>query len=182
MKRTGPRCSRSACCRTWVDDFDIVSLNFKFPAKAIDDIGEAANLDDAEVVVVSYGITSRVAQRAIEMARAEGLKVGKLRLITAWPFPAAPLVALTPNASAFVVPELNLGQMVHEVQRAVCTAQPPLFRSQLGCGADPWADPLVCAGPPGPAPAARRVIPVTHAGGSVHQPEQILQAILEATR
>ena len=50
-------------------------------------IFEEDKLEDADVVVVSYGITSRVAQRAIEMARAKGLKVGKLRLITAWPFP-----------------------------------------------------------------------------------------------
>ena len=48
---------------------------------------EEEGLDDADVVVVSYGITSRVAQRAIEMAREQGLRVGKLRLITAWPFP-----------------------------------------------------------------------------------------------
>ena len=48
---------------------------------------ETPNLDDADVVVVSYGITSRVAERAISMAREKGLKVGKFRLITAWPFP-----------------------------------------------------------------------------------------------
>ena len=47
---------------------------------------EEDSTDNADVVVVSYGITSRVAQRAIDMARA-GVKVGNLRLITAWPFP-----------------------------------------------------------------------------------------------
>jgi 2-oxoglutarate ferredoxin oxidoreductase subunit alpha len=73
---------------------------------------------DADVVVVSYGITSRVAQRAIEMARAEGLKVGKLRLITAWPFPENKIRQLAAHIKAFVVPELNLGQMVREVERA----------------------------------------------------------------
>jgi 2-oxoglutarate ferredoxin oxidoreductase subunit alpha len=75
-------------------------------------------LDDAEVVVVSYGITSRVAQRAIEMARAKGLKVGKFRLITAWPFPSERIRELASRVKAFVVPELNLGQMVGEVERA----------------------------------------------------------------
>ena len=109
---------------------------------------EAEALEDADVVVVSYGITSRVAEKAIKMARAQGVRTGKFRLITAWPFPAGPLAALTRHAKAFVVPELNLGQMVHEVSGAV-------------------------------SQAARRVIPVTHAGGSVHQPEQILAAILE---
>ncbi len=79
---------------------------------------ETEGLDDAEVAVVSYGITSRVAQRAIEMARARGVRVGKLRLIVAWPFPEAAVRALAPRLKAFVVPELNLGQMVYEVERA----------------------------------------------------------------
>ena len=123
---------------------------------------EAEALEDAEVVVVSYGITSRVAEKAIKMARAQGVRTGKFRLITAWPFPAGPLAERTRGAKAFVVPELNLGQMVHEVERAV------------GCGAGPR--------PAAASQAARRVIAVTHAGGSVHQPEQILAAILEASR
>ena len=79
---------------------------------------EEDSTDNADVVVVSYGITSRVAQRAIDMARAQGLKVGKLRLITAWPFPENKIRALAAHVKAFVVPELNLGQMVREVERA----------------------------------------------------------------
>jgi 2-oxoglutarate ferredoxin oxidoreductase subunit alpha len=114
------------------------------------DLYEEENVEDADVVVVSYGITSRVAQRAIEMARAEGLKVGKLRLITVWPFPEARIRELAQTAPAFVVPELNLGQMVREVERA--------------------------------AGGAARTLAVTHAGGTVHRPEQILEAIREAAR
>jgi 2-oxoglutarate ferredoxin oxidoreductase subunit alpha len=79
---------------------------------------EEEGLDEADVVVVSYGITSRVAQRAIDMARAHGLRIGKLRLITAWPFPETRISALASHLRAFVVPELNLGQMVREVERA----------------------------------------------------------------
>ncbi|MBV9610779.1 MAG: 2-oxoacid:acceptor oxidoreductase subunit alpha [Acidobacteria bacterium] len=75
-------------------------------------------LHDADVVVVSYGITSRVAQRAIEMARAKGLRVGKFRMITAWPFPEEQIRELAGRVKGFVVPELNMGQMVREVQRA----------------------------------------------------------------
>ena len=48
---------------------------------------ETENLEDADVVVVSYGITSRVAQRALQLARARGIRAGKFRLISAWPFP-----------------------------------------------------------------------------------------------
>src|SRR6201988_1138076 len=79
---------------------------------------EEEPLDDAEVIVVSYGITSRVAQRAIELARQRGLRVGKLRLITCWPCPEKRIRELASRTRAFVVPELNLGQMVREVERA----------------------------------------------------------------
>ena len=74
-------------------------------------------VDGAEVVVVSYGITSRVAIPAIEQARAEGHKVGHLRLITAWPFPSKRIRELATFVKGFVVPEINYGQMVREVQR-----------------------------------------------------------------
>jgi 2-oxoglutarate ferredoxin oxidoreductase subunit alpha len=79
---------------------------------------EAEGLEDADVVVVSYGITSRVAQRGIELARARGLRVGKFRLITVWPFPENKICELASRVKALVVPELNLGQMVREVERA----------------------------------------------------------------
>jgi 2-oxoglutarate/2-oxoacid ferredoxin oxidoreductase subunit alpha len=111
---------------------------------------EEEQLGGADVVVVSYGITSRVAQRAIDLARRSGLRVGKLRLITAWPFPEKKIRELATRVKAFVVPELNLGQMVREVERAVA--------------------------------GQAKTCPVTHAGGSVHNPEEILQAIIEANR
>jgi 2-oxoglutarate ferredoxin oxidoreductase subunit alpha len=60
-----------------------------------------------------------VAQRAIELARQQGLRIGKLRLITCWPFPEKRIRELAARTKAFVVPELNLGQMVREVERAV---------------------------------------------------------------
>jgi 2-oxoglutarate ferredoxin oxidoreductase subunit alpha len=111
---------------------------------------ETENLEDADVVVVSYGITSRVAQRAIQLARASGIRTGKFRLISAWPFPAERIRELAGRVKAFVVPELNLGQMVLEVERA--------------------------------AAGQAKVIPVSHAGGTVHNPDTILKAIVEAAR
>ncbi len=78
---------------------------------------DAKDLEGAEVVVVSYGITSRIAQKAIRMARDNGLKVGSFRLITAWPFPEKQIIALSKQVKALVVPELNLGQMALEVER-----------------------------------------------------------------
>jgi 2-oxoglutarate ferredoxin oxidoreductase subunit alpha len=111
---------------------------------------EEESVEDADVVVVSYGITSRVAQRAIGLARAKGLRVGKLRLITVWPFPDAKIRALAGRTKAFVVPELNMGQIVREVERA--------------------------------AAGAAKTYGVPHAGGTVHRPEVILEAIEEAAR
>ncbi len=78
---------------------------------------EASDLDNAEVVVISYGITSRVAQKAIQQAKDQGIRVGSFRLITAWPFPEKQIIELSKKVKAFVVPELNLGQMVLEVER-----------------------------------------------------------------
>jgi 2-oxoglutarate ferredoxin oxidoreductase subunit alpha len=80
---------------------------------------EEQETEDAEIVVVTYGITSRTAIPAIEQARAEGMKVGHLRLVVVWPFPEKRIRALAGRAKAFVVPELNLGQMVYEVERCV---------------------------------------------------------------
>lgn len=73
--------------------------------------------DDAEVVVVSYGISSRVAVKGIEKAREKGIKVGSLRLVTVWPFPDAKIAELAKAVKAFVVPEINYGQIAFEVER-----------------------------------------------------------------
>jgi len=78
---------------------------------------EEKDVDDAEIVVVSYGITSRVAVPAVEKARKAGIKIGTLRLITCWPFPEKRIRQLSKKIKAFVVPEINYGQMVREVQR-----------------------------------------------------------------
>jgi len=76
-------------------------------------------MDDADVVVLAYGITSRCVRRSVELARKDGVKAGLFRLITAWPFPEDKVRELATRIKAFVVPEINLGQMVHEVERAV---------------------------------------------------------------
>ncbi|PKN49865.1 MAG: 2-oxoglutarate synthase subunit alpha [Deltaproteobacteria bacterium HGW-Deltaproteobacteria-20] len=80
---------------------------------------EERETEGAEIVVVSYGITSRVAQRGVEIAREKGIKVGMLRLIVAWPFPEKRIKELAPKIKSFVMPELNYGQMVFELERCV---------------------------------------------------------------
>jgi len=98
---------------------ELVTRLFEKIRRASDELTiiETENLEDAEVVVVSYGITSRVAQRAIQMARDKGMKVGKLRLICVWPFPEKLIRDMAPKVKALVVPELNMGQVVLEVER-----------------------------------------------------------------
>jgi 2-oxoglutarate ferredoxin oxidoreductase subunit alpha len=80
---------------------------------------QADFLDDAEIVVVSYGITSRIAKSAVDAARQRGLPAGHLRLRVVWPFPANRIRELCPRAKVFIMPELNMGQMVIELERAV---------------------------------------------------------------
>ncbi len=106
---------------------------------------EQDQVEGADVVVVTYGITSRVALPAINRARSEGIKVGHLRLVVAWPFPEKLIRELAVHVRGFVVPELNLGQMVLEVER--CAA------------------------------GKAQTVSVPHAGGSVHDPKEIYEAI-----
>jgi 2-oxoglutarate ferredoxin oxidoreductase subunit alpha len=80
---------------------------------------EELYLDDAEAVVVSYGITSRAAAYAVKLMRAGGRKVGYLRLITIWPFPERVLRRVGESAGLILVPEMNLGQIYHGVREAV---------------------------------------------------------------
>jgi 2-oxoglutarate ferredoxin oxidoreductase subunit alpha len=111
---------------------------------------EEDGLEDAEVIVCSYGIAARTALWPVELARGEGIKVGTLRLITVWPFPEERIRQLAREVKAFVVPELNYGQIVLEVER--CAA--------------------------GQAEA----ILVRHAGGDIHDPRKVLEAIRRAAR
>jgi len=111
---------------------------------------EERDVDDAEIVVVAYGITSRVALRALQMARAEGIRAGLHRPIVVWPFPEKRLRALAEKVKAFVVVEMNYGQMVYEVERY--------------------------------AAGKARTVLVEHGGGTVHDPEDVLQAIREVAR
>ncbi|MEA3355748.1 MAG: transketolase C-terminal domain-containing protein [Candidatus Bipolaricaulota bacterium] len=79
---------------------------------------EEEGLRGSDVVIVSYGINARPAWRAMELAHEKGIKVGMLRLITVWPFPMQRIAELADQVKGFVVPEINLGQMVLEVERA----------------------------------------------------------------
>lgn len=103
-------------------------------------------IEDAEVIVVAYGITARVAERAVEMARERGVAAGLFRPVVVWPFPEKRIRELAARARAFVVAEMNCGQIALEVERLVAGRAPTVL--------------------------------VPQAGGAVHHPEEILDAIL----
>ena len=78
-----------------------------------------AYMDDARIVVISFGSTARSARRAVKDARDLGIPVGLLRLISLWPFPERLIRHLAQEMDAFIVAEMNLGQMIREVERHV---------------------------------------------------------------
>ncbi len=78
---------------------------------------EEKDMEDADVVLVTYGITSRTIIPAVKKAAKKGIKIGFLRLITVWPFPEERIREIAKNISGFVVAELNLGQIALEVER-----------------------------------------------------------------
>lgn len=106
--------------------------------------------ENAEVIVISYGITSRIAIKAVQEARKTGIKVGNMRLITIWPFPEKRIKQLASKAKAFIVPEINYGQIALEVER--CAA------------------------------GKAEVVKVSHLGGGVHDPNDILNAIKKVVK
>ena len=77
---------------------------------------EKIDVEDAEILVIAYGLPSRSAQKAVESARNEDIKVGLLRLITVWPFPNKILEDLSSQLKDVIMLEMNYGQLVREVQ------------------------------------------------------------------
>ena len=78
---------------------------------------ESYQVDDADLVLIAYGCVARSAHRAMVEARAEGLKVGLMRLTTLWPFPRRFVEPLTKAKKTLLVPEMNMGQISREVKR-----------------------------------------------------------------
>ncbi len=90
------------------------------------------SLDDAEIAIVAYGTSARVARTAIERAREHGFAVGLFRPITLWPFPSEALAALAPRLRAILVVEMSAGQMVEDVRLAVGDRVPVMFHGRMG--------------------------------------------------
>ncbi len=89
-------------------------------------------MEDAEVCVVSTGITARVSRNAIVEARKQGIKVGMIRPITLWPFPKKPLIEAADKVKSFIAVELNMGQMKEDIELAIRCKKPVALCSRVG--------------------------------------------------
>jgi 2-oxoglutarate ferredoxin oxidoreductase subunit alpha len=88
--------------------------------------------EDADIIVVAYGLAARICHRAVDMARSQGLKVGMLRPITLYPFPSAIIRDMTTRLKGVLVVEMNAGQMVEDVRLAVNGNVPVEFYGRMG--------------------------------------------------
>jgi len=95
---------------------------------------EEVGVEDAEVIVCAYGISTRVARLAVQEARNAGIRAGMLRLITVWPFAEDRIRELAQQVKAFVVPEINYGQIVLEVERCAAGKASTLLVPHMGGG------------------------------------------------
>lgn len=93
---------------------------------------ETKFMDDAEYMIVAFGSAARIAEKAIEMARAEGIKVGLFRPITLWPFPTNEIAAVAAKVKGVLVAEINAGQMIDDVRLAVNGKVPVEHYGRLG--------------------------------------------------
>ena len=103
---------------------------------------EIHDCDDADYIFVAFGSAARISQKAMEIARGQGLKVGLFRPITLWPFPTEALAALSQKVKGFLTVEINAGQMVYDVRSAVEGRCPVHHFGRLG-GIVPDPDEIV---------------------------------------
>ena len=93
---------------------------------------EAQQCDDADYIIVSFGSAARIGEKAVELARAEDIKVGLFRPITLWPFPSKEIAALAKGKKGLLVSEINAGQMIEDVKLSVNGALPVEHFGRLG--------------------------------------------------
>jgi len=94
---------------------------------------ESYKLDDAEIVIIAYGLPVRTSYRAVDLARKEGIKVGIFRLVTIWPFPDEKVKETVKDAKAVIVPELNYTGVIAEQVERVTKLNTPVIRIPSVC-------------------------------------------------
>jgi pyruvate/2-oxoacid:ferredoxin oxidoreductase alpha subunit len=117
------------------DDLErhVLKLEAKYRRAEREEVrAEHYRAEDAEIVLIGYGIVARVLKAVVEACRADGLAVGLLRPITLYPFPTAEIRALSRKARSFAVVEMSNGQMLEDVRLAVEGRRPVEFYSRVG--------------------------------------------------
>ena len=100
--------------------------------KQREQMSEQVMCDDADIIVVAFGASSRIVRSAVRAAREEGIKAGLFRPITLWPFPVDALEQTKAHAKAYLSVEMNMGQMVEDVRLVVRDAAPVDFYGRVG--------------------------------------------------
>ena len=93
---------------------------------------ETYNTEDADIVLVAYGTTARIAMAAMTEAREDGIKVGLIRPITLWPFPEKIIAETAKNVKAMISVEMSMGQMIEDIKLAANGACPVEFCGRTG--------------------------------------------------
>jgi len=93
---------------------------------------EQFDVEGAEILLVAFGLSARICQKAIELAKERGIKVGLLRPITLFPFPSEAISKIVPTVEAILTVEMNSGQMVEDVRLAVNGKKPVYFKGRMG--------------------------------------------------
>jgi len=128
-------------------DDALAALNERLQAKyrlveSRETMWESRETEDADTLIVGFGLSARICRSAVSALRKNGIKAGLFRPITLWPFPSAPLAAAAAGKRRVLVVEMNAGQMLQDVRLAVGAAAPVEFYGTPG-GLTPWVDQVV---------------------------------------
>lgn len=93
---------------------------------------ETTKCDDADYIIVSFGSAARIGEKAVELAREQGIKVGLFRPITLWPFPSKQIAEAAKGKKGILVSEINAGQMIEDVKLALNGQLPVEHFGRLG--------------------------------------------------
>ena len=115
-----------------LEDLNVERFKKYDKIKATEQRAEEYLVDDAEIILVAFGASSRIAHSAVDMARKEGIKAGLIRPITLWPFPEKTIEKHVGHAKAFLSVEMNMGQMVEDVKLIVQNRKPVCFYGRTG--------------------------------------------------
>lgn len=123
----------------WLPEGALEKHNYKLKAKyeqvqKNEVICEQYEVDDAEIVVVAYGVAARIVRGAVNKAREEGIKVGWIRPVTLWPFPTEQISKAADELRIFLTVEMSCGQMVEDVKLAVAGKAPVVLYGRPGGG------------------------------------------------